>query len=102
MSPSNLAIRDHRWHWPQVLCAGHCDCAGWSAGPRGWAEGTHLPGGLLGVRQAGHTRTPATLGQTGAFEGLILSPSLAVGAERSLQHHKTQNILQEFLPVALR
>lgn len=68
----------------------------------GWAEGTHLPGGLLGVRQAGHTRTPATLGQTGAFEGLILSPSLAAGAERSLQHHKTQNILQEFLPVALR
>lgn len=55
------------------------------------------------VRQAGHTRTPAALGQTGACrDSLVSGPSLAVGAKRALQHHETQNVLQEFLPVALR
>lgn len=96
---------NHTWHWPQVLRAGHCEGAGRSAGPRGGQKARSFLEVSSGKAGGPHQDTcrSGSLGQTGACrDSLVSGPSLAVGAERALQHHETQNELQEFLPVALR
>lgn len=56
-----------------------------------------------GQGRPAHTPAPSALEpEAGACEGLVRCPPLARDARSNLQHHKTQNVLEEFLPVALR
>lgn len=65
------------------------------------AEGTCLPGSLLGVRQAGPCQETCHSGSDWSLQRTH-QLLMEIGAERTLQHHEAQNVFQELLPGALR